>query len=139
MNVTTVDNQAINTASAAKNILKVPVDGFGVCPVRDILDHIGSKWALLTILHLGTTETIRFNELRHRIDGISQRMLTVTLRSLQTDGFVKRTVYAEVPPRVDYQLTPLGHSLLTAVIELGNWAQTHLPAIVEARRINGGQ
>jgi DNA-binding HxlR family transcriptional regulator len=89
---------------------------------------------MLTILNLGTAERLRFNELRKHIEGISQRMLTVTLRSLESDGLVSRTVYAEVPPRVEYSLTALGQSLLTAIIELGNWAKTHAPAIAEARQ-----
>ncbi|AMR28280.1 transcriptional regulator [Hymenobacter psoromatis] len=134
MQVTAVDNQTLENGIAAQKILAVPADGFALCPVRDILDRVGDKWSLLCILYLGSTERLRFNELRHRIAGISQRMLTVTLRSLENDGFVRRTIYAEVPPRVEYRLTPLGQSLLGAVIELGNWAKDHAPAIAEARQ-----
>jgi DNA-binding HxlR family transcriptional regulator len=89
---------------------------------------------MLSILHLGSTESLRFNELRQRITGISQRMLTVTLRTLETDGLVTRTVYAEVPPRVEYALTELGQGLLGTVIIMGSWAHTHAPAIAEARQ-----
>ncbi|MDO7853016.1 winged helix-turn-helix transcriptional regulator [Hymenobacter convexus] len=134
MEVTVVENQAAEVRAAAKKIITVPVNGFGLCPVRDILDRIGDKWSLLSILHLGSTDSLRFNELRKRIDGISQRMLTVTLRALEADGLVARTVYAEVPPRVEYALTELGQSLLGAVIEFGNWAAAHAPAIAEARK-----
>jgi DNA-binding HxlR family transcriptional regulator len=139
MEVTTVDNQVAKNQAAAKIIVTVPADGFALCPVRDILDRIGDKWSLLSILHLGSIESLRFNELRKRITGISQRMLTVTLRALEADGLVVRTVYAEVPPRVEYALTELGQSLLGAVIELGNWATTHTTAIADARQrvING--
>lgn len=134
MQVTAVHSQATTMAAAAKKILTKPADGFAMCPVRDVMDRIGDKWSLLAILHLGTAEVMRFNELRKHIAGISQRMLTVTLRSLETDGLVARTVYAEVPPRVEYGLTPLGCSLLGAVVELGNWASAHAPAIAEARQ-----
>lgn len=134
MHVTAADNQVTKNVAAAKKILTVPADGFALCPVRDILDRVGDKWSLLCILYLGSTERLRFNELRHSIDGISQRMLTVTLRSLENDGLVRRTVYAEVPPRVEYCLTTLGQSLLGAVIELGNWAKDHAPTIAEARQ-----
>ena len=89
---------------------------------------------MLSILHLGSADSLRFNELRHRITGISQRMLTVTLRTLETDGLVTRTVYAEVPPRVEYALTELGQGLLGTVIVMGNWAHAHAPAIAEARQ-----
>ena len=134
MEVTVVENQVAEIRAAAKKIVTVPADGFALCPVRDILDRIGDKWSLLSILHLGSTDSLRFNELRKRIDGISQRMLTVTLRALEADGLVARTVYAEVPPRVEYALTEIGQSLLGAVIELGNWAAAHAPAIAEARQ-----
>ncbi|MBF9222074.1 winged helix-turn-helix transcriptional regulator [Hymenobacter ruricola] len=137
MEVTTADTQATEIREAAKKIITVPPDSFALCPVRDILDRIGDKWSLLSILHLGSTDSLRFNELRKRITGISQRMLTVTLRALETDGLVARTVYAEVPPRVEYALTGLGQSLLAAVIELGNWAAAHAPAIAEARERMG--
>jgi DNA-binding HxlR family transcriptional regulator len=133
MEVTVVETQVAKNAAAAQKILAVPVDGFGLCPVRDVLARIGDKWSLFTILHLGSAEALRFNELRKRIAGVSQRMLTVTLRALEADGLVARTVYAEVPPRVEYRLTPLGQSLLAAIIELGNWAKVHAPAIAQAR------
>lgn len=134
MHVTAADNQTTKNVAAAQKILTVPADGFALCPVRDILARVGDKWSLLCILYLGSTERLRFNELRHSIDGISQRMLTVTLRSLENDGLVRRTVFAQVPPRVEYRLTILGQSLLGAVIELGNWAKDHAPAIAEARQ-----
>jgi DNA-binding HxlR family transcriptional regulator len=135
MQVTAVHNQAATMAAAAKKIISQPADDFAICPVRDVMDRIGDKWSLLVILQLGAAEhTMRFNELRRHIAGVSQRMLTVTLRSLETDGLVARTVYAEVPPRVEYCLTPLGYSLLEAVVALGNWASAHAPAIAAARQ-----
>ncbi|WP_210521581.1 winged helix-turn-helix transcriptional regulator [Hymenobacter terricola] len=137
MEVTVAEPQTDSMAAALENILTVSKNGPGLCPVRDILDRIGDKWSLLTILHLGRADNLRFNELRRHIEGISQRMLTVTLRSLETDGLITRTAYAEVPPRVEYRLTALGRSLLGAVVELGNWATAHAPAIAEARRAFG--
>lgn len=131
----TIDEAQLDSMSAAiQQILTDARNGPGFCPVRDVLDRVGDKWSLLAILHLGPVETVRFNELRQRISGISQRMLTVTLRSLEIDGLVNRKAYAEVPPRVEYHLTPLGQSLLAAVITLGTWATTHAPAIARSRQ-----
>ncbi|WP_343217056.1 helix-turn-helix domain-containing protein [Hymenobacter profundi] len=102
--------------------------------MRHVLDRIGDKWSFLCILHLGAADTLRFNELRKQIGDVSQRMLTVTLRSLEADGLVQRHVYAEVPPRVEYQLTPLGHSLLVAFSGLGTWANAHAQEVAQARQ-----
>ena len=77
---------------------------------------------------------MRFNELRRRVGGISQRMLTLTVRGLERDGFVKRTVFPTIPPRVDYELTPLGHSLLTPIQQLGTWALQNISLIEDAQR-----
>jgi DNA-binding HxlR family transcriptional regulator len=133
MNRTIDDTQADTLTAAIKEILTFSKDGARLCPGRDVLDRVGDKWSLLVVLHLGPNNILIFNDLRHRITGISQRMLTVTLRSLECDGLVTRTAYATVPPRVDYQLTALGQSLLGAVIELGKWATVNAPAIAQAR------
>ena len=103
------------------------------CPVRDVLNRIGDKWSLL-VLHLLSDRTLRFTELRNAIDGISQRMLTVTLRGLERDGLVTRTVHPVVPPRVDYTLTDLGHSLSATIIDLVQWAECNRPHIDNARK-----
>src|SRR5204863_1271191 len=92
--------------------------------VREILDRVGDKWSVLVIALLGE-EGRRFSELRRSIEGISQRMLTLTLRQLERDGLVSRTVYATVPPRVDYALTPLGESVLEPLTAFMYWAQEH--------------
>src|SRR5262245_16425604 len=81
------------------------------CHARDVLARIGDMWSVYIIHILGDAKTLRFNELRREVDGISQRMLTVTLRGLEREGLVARTVYPEVPPRVEYSLTPLGTTL----------------------------
>jgi len=103
------------------------------CRVREVLERVGEKWALTVISELGKG-TRRFSELRRDIPGISQRMLTSTLRGLERDGLVRRTVYPVVPPRVDYALTPLGETLLDTVLKLINWALEHVDDIDEARR-----
>ena len=102
------------------------------CEVRQILDRLADKWSLLVIALLDD-RTMRFTELRRRIDGISQRMLTVTLRQLERDGMVLRTVHPVVPPRVDYELTPLGRSLHATVQSLVVWTEAHQTDIAEAR------
>jgi len=106
----------------------------------DILNRIGDKWSVMVVGHL-TRKTMRFNELRHSIGGISQRMLTLTLRNLERDGLVTRTVYPEIPPRVEYQLTELGRTLTDPLDTLWNWAAAHMASVKVARenydRIHG--
>src|SRR6478752_8403740 len=102
------------------------------CEVRQILDRIADKWSLLAIALL-EGRTLRFNELRREIDGISQRMLTVTLRQLERDGLVRRTVYPVVPPRVEYELTPMGATLHTTIRSLVDWTEGHQQEIARAR------
>lgn len=92
--------------------------------VRQVLDRIGDKWTLLVVGNLQDGPR-RYSELQRVVPGISQRMLTLTLRQLTEDGLVTRTAYAEVPPRVEYALTPLGRSLLTTAVALVHWANTH--------------
>jgi DNA-binding HxlR family transcriptional regulator len=100
--------------------------------VSAILARIGDKWSVLIVSRLGEG-TMRFNELKRTIDGISQRMLTLTLRNLERDGLVTRTVFPTIPPRVDYALTPLGRSLLVPVAALGSWAIQNIGKIEQAR------
>ena len=104
----------------------------GVCRASEVLGRVGDKWSLQVIFNLGHG-TRRFTDLKRGIDGISQRMLTVTLRGLERDGIVTRTVYPVVPPRVDYTLTPMGATLIGAVGTLMGWAHEHLDEIEAAR------
>jgi DNA-binding HxlR family transcriptional regulator len=104
----------------------------GTCRAREILDRVGDKWSLYVISLLASGPR-RFNELKREVDGISQRMLTVTLRGLERDGIVSRTMYSVMPPRVDYALTPLGETLIIAVTSLVGWAEHHLDEIENAR------
>ena len=101
--------------------------------VATVLSRVGDKWSVLVIMLLGDRPR-RFNELKRMIGGISQRMLTLTLRGLERDGLVTRTVFPTVPPRVDYELTDLGHGLSQPVMALGEWARLHLPDIETARQ-----
>ncbi len=109
---------------------------FPACPIRNILARISDKWSLLVIYTLDKAgqETIRFKKLQREIPDISQKMLTVTLRTLEEDGYVTRTVYPEVPPRVEYALTPRAHSLLPHVNALLDWAQANADGILADRR-----
>jgi DNA-binding HxlR family transcriptional regulator len=100
--------------------------------VSDVLARIGDKWSVLVVTRLGNGP-LRFNELRRAIGGISQRMLTLTLRGLERDGLVTRTVFPTIPPRVDYALTPLGRDLLDPVSALGAWAIRNQEKIAVAR------
>ena len=105
----------------------------GACQeVSSILSRIGDKWTVLVVMMLADGPR-RFNELKRSIGGVSQRMLTLTLRGLERDGMVTRTIYPTIPPRVEYQLTDLGHSLRVPVDALGSWAFEHLPCIASAR------
>ncbi len=111
------------------------------CEFREVLDRVGDKWSLLVIamLEQRPTARARFSELKRSIPGISQRMLTATLRSLERDGLLTRHVYAEVPPRVEYALTPLGKQFMQPVRGLVTWLQMHWSTIRAAREKFDGQ
>lgn len=102
------------------------------CPAHVVIDHLADKWAVLIIGRLANG-TMRFAELRRAVDGISQKMLTVTLRDLERDGLVTRKLYASVPPKVEYSLTPLGASLTHQAEELCRWAEANMEQILRAR------
>jgi DNA-binding HxlR family transcriptional regulator len=106
----------------------------GNCSIRHILDRFGDKWSILIISILGHQGKLRFNELSQQIGDISQKMLTVTLRSLESDGLVSRKLYPEIPPRVEYDLTDLGQSLLPHIESLSEWASKHMDCILKNRK-----
>jgi len=108
-------------------------EGISDCPVRDVLDRVGDKWSILVITILGEEGTLRFNEINAVIGTISQKMLTVTLKTLEADGLVSRKVYPQVPARVEYTLTERGSSLLPAMTQLIDWALQHMPGIKASR------
>lgn len=105
----------------------------GCCPIRDVLSRLGDKWSILVLVTLRTNGVMRFSTIQKTIGDISQRMLTVTLRTLEADGMVARRVYAEVPPRVEYRLTERGESLLPHIYGLVEWAQQHKAEILSDR------
>jgi DNA-binding HxlR family transcriptional regulator len=102
------------------------------CATRQVLNRIGDKWTAL-IIGLLEDGTMRFSELHHQIGGISQKMLTQTLRSLERDGLVSRTIYAEVPPRVEYTLTPLGQTLCAPLAAIRDWSEQNILAVTTAQ------
>ena len=103
------------------------------CRAREMIVRVADKWSMYVIHVLADVGTVRFSELRRRIDGVSQRMLTVTLRGLERDGLVRRTMHPEVPPRVEYELTPLGATLRELVNGLIAWSGAHLAEVDAAR------
>ncbi|GIH76379.1 winged helix-turn-helix transcriptional regulator [Planobispora longispora] len=103
------------------------------CGIRDVLDRIGDKWSVLVVVELAHGKR-RFRELLRAVDGISQRMLTLTVRRLERDGLVSRTVYPTVPPQVEYELTATGHSLTHLLKALADWSAAHRESIAESRR-----
>jgi DNA-binding HxlR family transcriptional regulator len=103
------------------------------CPSRVILEHLTSRWGVLVLIAL-RDKTLRFSELRRRIQGVSEKMLSQTLRTLEEDGFVVRTAWPEVPPRVEYHLSPLGEEAAAHVAALGGWIERSLPLILYAQR-----
>ena len=103
------------------------------CPSRDLLDRVGDKWTVLVLGELAKHGACRFTQLRKRLSGVSEKMLTQTLRALERDGLVHRTVYPAVPVRVEYALTPLGHTLREPLRALTEWSVRHVAEVVAAR------
>jgi DNA-binding HxlR family transcriptional regulator len=106
------------------------------CPSRQVLERVGEKWSAL-VLRVLADGTYRYSDLQRRVGGVSQKMLTQTLRGLERDGLVARHAYPVVPPRVEYSLTPLGRTLIEPLQAICRWAERHLPAMLEARARNG--
>ncbi|WP_018349412.1 winged helix-turn-helix transcriptional regulator [Longispora albida] len=112
----------------------LPADVYSAkCPTRQVLDHIAGKWTILIVDALLATGTMRYSDLSRRIGGVSQKMLTQTLRQLEADGFLTRTIHPTIPPRVEYELTPLGRSLAVPIAALRRWTEEHINEIEEAR------
>jgi len=123
------------TSGAGNPVARPPLTD---CRARDVLNRVGDKWSVFVIDRLGQGSQ-RFNELRRTIDGITGRMLTVTLRGLERDGLVTRTMHPVIPPRVDYELTPMGATLLETIQQLMDWADSHAGDIYEARQVYDAQ
>jgi len=117
-----------------KNILKKYGEAEH-CPVRNVIDRIGDKWSVLVLMVLEEANILRFNEIWGSIQTISQKMLTVTLKTLEADGLVKRTVYPQIPPKVEYELTARGKTLLPHLHALVGWANENIVEIKESREL----
>lgn len=109
---------------------------FPDCPIRNVLARVGDKWSILVLYNLQHREPVRFKELQRQIPDISQKSLTQTLRTLEEDGFVSREVFPEVPPRVEYSLTPRALSFLPLVENMINWAKENMDEIIKDRTNN---
>lgn len=124
----------VRTAAQRKRDAKIAYNAYlATCPSRQLLDTLANKWVCLVLAALAGGP-LRHSELARQIAGVSQKMLTQTLRALERDGLVSRTITASVPVRVDYELTGLGRDLGGVVLELKRWAERHMPAVLEARR-----
>ena len=122
------------TAAQRRTAAKLEYDAFlADCPSRQLLGRISDKWVGLTIAALHESGTLRYSELSRRIAGVSQKMLTQTLRSLERDGLVTRTITPTVPVTVEYALTPLGESLQAVMLGIKSWAETHMGEVHAAR------
>lgn len=103
------------------------------CPIRNIVSRFGNKWSLLVLLVIADRQVVRFNELLRLIPDVSSRVLSGTLRTLEADGLISRTVYPVVPPKVEYRLTDIGLSLISIISRLTEWAQTNMQTIMSHR------
>ncbi len=103
------------------------------CPVREVLDRVAGKWSILIVV-TAARGPVRFTELERAIEGISRRMLTLTLRNLERDGLLTRTVHPTVPPKVEYELTPIARELYESLLSLTDWAERHRATITAARQ-----
>ena len=129
MTVTNIDNQPLSLEKKIElfYLSSKPYRDQGFCPTREVLSPALDKWSLFCILNLGYYGCLRFNKLKRKIDGISSRMLSVTLKRLEENKFIKRKVYAEVPPRVEYTLTPFGRELAERLVDLSSWFLLNYP------------
>ncbi len=133
--VTITENQRISMANKIKKMFGHinPKDPPEYCPIRDVMALASDKWSILIILHLGYFPVLRFNELKKKVYGISNKVLSARLKHLEADGYVARKLYPEVPIRVEYKLTDFGHSYLSKLLELTEWAQMHGDMIIANR------
>jgi len=132
---TITENQKVKAARKLKEMfghvdLK---DTTLICPIRDVMAVASDKWSILIVLYLGYFPVLRFNEIKKRVHGISNKVLSERLKHLEGDGYLNRTMYPEVPVRVEYKLTNFGHSYLQKLIDLTEWAQTHKECVISNR------
>lgn len=124
-----VDKEKMEKIFAAIDIENPPA----ICPIRDVLSQALDKWSILIILMLGYYDILRFAELKRKVNGVSPKMLSKSLRNLEQDGFLVRTVFSQVPIRVEYKLSAQGKSFLERILDLSEWINVHMPSIVKKR------
>ena len=132
---TITENQKITTAKKIKEMFGHinPKDPPEYCPIRDVMALASDKWSILIVLYLGYYPVLRFNQLKKKVYGISSKVLSERLKLLETDGYLSRRVYAEVPIRVEYSLTDFGHSYLQKLLELTEWVERYSDRVIENR------
>jgi len=138
MKRTNADNQDVKLKNKIKEFFlrSIPFLEQGFCPTKDLLSLTLDKWSLFCLYNLSYQDVMRFNELKNRISGISSRMLSVTLKKLEDQGMVERIAYAEVPPKVEYKITPFGAAYADKLIDLSNWFIDNNPKTVAASKCN---
>jgi len=133
MRETIIDNQQVTLKEKIKNNFiksQIFLDK-GFCPTKDMLATLLDKWSLFCIYNLGYYNTLRFNQLKNKIDGVSSRMLSVTLKKLEENNIVNRKIYAQVPPKVEYNLTPFGMDMASKIIDLSLWFIDYHPKLTQ--------
>lgn len=132
---TITDNQKLRVAKKLKKMFgHLDIRNEPYCPIRDVMALASDKWSILIILYLGYFPVMRFNKLKKMVYGISNKVLSERLKMLEGDGYLTRTMYPEVPIRVEYQLTDFGHSYLGKLIELTEWATSHGDTVIDNRK-----
>lgn len=132
---TVVDNQTVEVQKKIKKIFGHldPNNPPEICPIRDILSPVTDKWSILIVIFLGGYHTLRFNHLKTMLYGVSSKSLTERLKHLEKDGYILRTMFSEVPIRVEYQLTDFGYAYLNKLIDITEWISMSMPEIVKQR------
>lgn len=132
---TITDNQKVKVAKKLKKMFgHMDRREMEYCPIRDVMALASDKWSILIILYLGYYPVMRFNHIKKRVYGISNKVLSERLKHLETDGYLTRTMYPEVPIRVEYELTDFGHSYLKKLIDLTEWVTDYSDLIIESRK-----
>lgn len=137
---TITENQKLRVAKKLKKMFgHIDLKTATYCPIRDVMALASDKWSILIVLYLGYFPILRFNKLKKYVYGISNKVLSERLKMLESDGYISRTMYPEVPIRVEYQLTDFGHSYLTKLLELTEWATSHGDTVIKNRqKFNAG-
>jgi len=132
---TIADNERFSTAKKIKKMFGHinPKDPPAVCPIRDVMALASDKWSILILLHLGYFPVLRFNALKKKVYGISSKMLSERLKTLEADGYLHRQMYPEVPIRVEYRLTDFGHSYVKKLLELAEWMEKYTDTVLAHR------